>query len=758
MEYVNGNGQPIEKPIINITGSCINSIIGSVTISGRKFFIYLTENKEKLLIYSGTGTAGTIIEPKKKYFDEFWETADEFERVLLNRDGKIPFKAVFETPFFTEEGYYYTMQSYIWPTINNNKKVPSLSNVGFQNYINSLYSLAAYHDEYDSDNLWRMMTHESIKNLDWSYVTTEEGVRSENELDTKGMGAMLRIYGRHFDDIKRYADNIKATNSVTYNGQDNTPDYFLSDIVEMGGIDAQNVAPFGENTVMMNGYYREKNTSDVNSFFLRNMVLNKNYIHSLKGTRRGIETMLKMFGYSCYNEDMENPFGTYSISEYVYAISGAPLSYIEASTIRGLAEYVDTDYDPNLMQGYPVGVIGKDKEDVSTWYLVPWFDKNETYEYPFYFQGRGGWGKMPFKNINIPALTPITRLNGNVISLYKESVSYLKFATDIDEMLSFFYDDLFENIICYVADISDIEKQYNPRVGPLVSDGEDEGNDYSHYFILKNVALSTVCGYLQNHLYDCYGWKNIHISEYENEDNPTCDGERLIYMETLLTDNVGNNPHLGYGHYDDGEEYVNKYRNLFEGAINEGLFDHLAYADEDDELGKEVYSKVMSENGYGFKLDLKEDNSKCAYFYSADANSGLTLMGCSMKNDTLEWNSKKLTDFSFNPDEVEESDTLPLEESQSYGIMNVKKLFINFNVSGNTAFIDYIQNVVMKYVELMIPSTTILEYGFDNARGVNYMAAPGVYGLRSRIVTAHAAISNDDENVVWDEAKEYNII
>ena len=64
----------------------------------------------------------------------------------------------------------------------------------------------------------------------------------------------------------------------------------------------------------------------------------------------------------------------------------------------------------------------------------------------------------------------------------------------------------------------------------------------------------------------------------------------------------------------------------------------------------------------------------------------------------------------------------------------------------------------MKYVELMIPSTTILEYGFDNARGVNYMSAPGVYGLRSRIVTAHAAISNSDENVVWDEAEEYNII
>lgn len=396
--------------------------------------------------------------------------------------------------------------------------------------------------------------------------------------------------------------------------------------------------------------------------------------------------------------------------------------------------------------------MGKDSNNPTTWYLVPWHSKNIEYKYPFYFQGKGGWGKLPYKNINLPSLTSVGRLNGNVISLYGESVNYIKFASNIDEMLMFNDKDLFENVICYVSDISDIEERYAPHT----INGTTEGDDYSHYFILKNTVLSTICGYVQNHLYDCYGWKNIHLSEYKNEDTITCDGERLIYLETLFSNNIGNNPHVGYGLYDDGEDYLDNFRHLFRGAVSEGLFDYLSTAkDEDNDLGAAVYEKVM--NGYGFKLTAKEDNCKCAYFYNADNKNNLILSASSVEDTTLQWNSKKIEDFTFNPDEIEINDATPLEESQSYGIVNVKKLFINFNVGGNIHFIKYIQDVVMKYLELMIPSTTILEYGFDNERGVNYMEAPGVYGLRSRIVTAHAAIGESDNNIVWSEAQEYKV-
>ena len=39
----------------------------------------------------------------------------------------------------------------------------------FQSYMSRLFKIAEYYDEYYSDNMWRMMTHEAIKNFDWSF-------------------------------------------------------------------------------------------------------------------------------------------------------------------------------------------------------------------------------------------------------------------------------------------------------------------------------------------------------------------------------------------------------------------------------------------------------------------------------------------------------------------------------------------------------------------------------------------------------------
>ena len=131
------------------------------------------------------------------------------------------------------EGNIYKNKSYIWPTIGDTE-IPDITTGAFQGYLESLISLASFHDEYDSDNLWRIMTHESIKNLDWTF-TSKKGDEEKDlsDFNTTGVEAMLRIQGRQFDDIKRYADNIKNTNAITYDEKGNLPDYFLSDIITL---------------------------------------------------------------------------------------------------------------------------------------------------------------------------------------------------------------------------------------------------------------------------------------------------------------------------------------------------------------------------------------------------------------------------------------------------------------------------------------------------------------------------------------------
>ena len=94
--------ESIGKPTISITGSCPKSVIGSVTINGKQLSIYMDGNGKKHLLGSGSGL---IIRPKTKFIREFWNSLDDFERVLLNRDSNPVYRAVFETPYSNENGW-----------------------------------------------------------------------------------------------------------------------------------------------------------------------------------------------------------------------------------------------------------------------------------------------------------------------------------------------------------------------------------------------------------------------------------------------------------------------------------------------------------------------------------------------------------------------------------------------------------------------------------------------------------------------------
>ena len=198
--------------------------------------IYLTDNIEAF--------KGLHIRPSSKAFFEFWDSLDNFEKVLLNYKTDPLYNAQFQIVHENNFGYYREIESFEFPKRYGGYNINTSENE-FGDYTNRLSTIAAFYDERFCDNLYRSLTHESIKNFDWTY--TREYTPGDEHPYVEGGNKIqktLRLFGREFDEIKSYIDNINNTNTVTYDEQSNLPDYFLTDVLELDGWDLRVITPF----------------------------------------------------------------------------------------------------------------------------------------------------------------------------------------------------------------------------------------------------------------------------------------------------------------------------------------------------------------------------------------------------------------------------------------------------------------------------------------------------------------------------------
>ena len=278
--------------------------------------------------YTDDTLSGNHIRPKKEIVEEYFRTCDDFTAVLLDRLPNPIYTAIFETPRETDTGYTYDMRPYTWPSLNGGFN-PDLS-LGYYAYVESLISLGEFYDDFYSDNMWRSLTHEAIKTLDWTYVSNSDGdIQDMSTIDTSRVEPITKIYGRQFDDLKRYADGIKSINTITYNQKSNTPDYTLTDVIENSGWETRNLQMTGDKAIytdslysgLTNGYSEK----DANIEFLRRLKLNSNYLLSAKGTRKGLDAMLSMFGFVPGKDarpDIPSNAVRYDIHEKAFVFSG----------------------------------------------------------------------------------------------------------------------------------------------------------------------------------------------------------------------------------------------------------------------------------------------------------------------------------------------------------------------------------------------------------------------------------------------------
>lgn len=678
--------------------------IATAVTSGVTIYTYLMGGKTYLYyIDSFNDNEGLRIRPNDDVVDEYFATIDEFEYALLNRDSKPLYMSNFDTPYETDKGNFYKKETYIWPSKYNWN--PDIESIGYENYVERLISLAEFHDEHDSNNIWRSMTHEAIKNLDWTFVRENgDDIEDLSKIDSSKIEIFLQLYGRQFDGLKRYIDTIKYSNQVSYNEKNNLPDYCLTDSVGNSGWDVKPLIATGKSEfysdILYNNMSKGYSEVEANNNFMRNLKLNSRYILSNKGTREGIAALLGLLG--IYKDE-------YEINEHV-AIAKGNVSKNYCHFVDGLTdmiypnaediEFVNMkkdslldDYAGNVYEGIGVKEVTANTEGqyYGKTYVVPWYVNGKKYDNGMYFQCNGGWGKIKSNfyplSINVDC-TPITAFSPTKIDIYEETQNYLKFASDLNEMLDFTNSVIKKGMIVYVTDIEN------------AANYGFTGNDLSHYFVLENKDKSTTAN----------GWHAVTQTELDNASTEYA--ERIIYLESIRESTEGNNSHTGEGHYDDGKSYVNKLNSIFGGAIENNDLTRFTQAD---------IEKAISKYTFNIKTGYK-DNKKCWYFGKGYGDEDGKWLKPEDESEGPDREGMKYRDDVVNPEEGSKSD-----EPAANSIVNLKNIDIIFYypfdeegktiLSLKTDFEKYLLNVVMPYLEQVIPSTTIMTYDIMDKSG-----------------------------------------
>lgn len=692
------------------SGAIIADVVISMPSGEKTVYVYQAED-DIYLLYKDTSIAGYRIRPNANVVNDFYDNLDDFGRVLLDRQSKPMYTATFNTPFESESGYFTFKQKYTWPSTYGWN--PDIDTPGYQNYLRKLIELATFHDEYDSDNIWRSMTHEGIKNLDWTFTKIRgDQVDVFENIDTSKVEPILKLYGRQYDDLKRAADVIAKSGNVTYNKKDNVPDFFLEDVLELSGWETVSVNPTDDNSFVTPSLYPGESRGytgvDANNEFLRRLKINSSYLFSMKGTRRGLVSLLSIFGMK-ENTD-------YKITEYVGVANGTYPKYDDVVAFNE-GKYNASGLDTDPLFGIPValpprGITG----NTSNAYVVPWYEKGKSYDKDLYFQMKGGWGKSDRKRIDLSHLVGDDLKfihETETFKLYEDTISDLKYVGTLDDLVELGRTVVKTGDVCYVTNITGIIEKYSMAPEDNLIDFEDA----SHYFYLANDEYANVLGYNENaQQEEKHGW--VCVTNAEISAATTDIALKILYLESIVDNTEGNNPHMGHGMYDGGEEYIDRMFKPFGPAMENDEF--VTMSIEDARASAETLS---------FQKSIVEDNKKCLYFSDRvrynkqNVNGEPVLKEITMpKYDYGTINngtaiSGVSNNIAYNPEGGYTNDL-----SAANSIVNLKHLKIEFyptnlDDNGKNEYTDYITNKVLFYVKQMIPTTTIFEYTIGGTSG-----------------------------------------
>lgn len=446
------------------------------------------DNKKQLLINAYLCNGDVVYTTKDKevseirlsedVIEQYFYDIDGFERLLLRRDTKPLYSNTFLKMFETDNGIRYAYRDYAWPTVND--YCIDIESPVYAAFVQSLNETATEFDNVWTDNMWRNMTHEAIKNYDWTY-TKEYSTDDEQDFVDGGsrMEKLIRVYGRVFDDIKRYIDGIRFTSKLSYDGYNNMPDAEISDKLDYNGWDIYSTIPYfpeEDESGNVNGddlstvyisddaldgfgikWFLSKNNNEVTAAesdisFLRRLALSSKYLIKSKGTLKGIDMVMALFGLGPND---------YSVEEQYYTVKMKKYTQVYEKDIADLVHYDNLSWfydDP--YEGVPFGNV----ELYNKKFIIPYYDHSKKYLGDLAFQSNGGWAKKSL----------VTDERND----YEETLSYLNVVPNFNSLLevsTYALGEGDENIY-YVIDVSD-----------YINSNESAPYNITHYFYCNDI-------------------------------------------------------------------------------------------------------------------------------------------------------------------------------------------------------------------------------------------------------------------------------
>jgi hypothetical protein len=303
------------------------------------------------------------------------EDLDEVQRFLLNRNVVPIYTANFQVPNENDDGTFYIQNKLVtWP-LYGNWNLDILTN-SFTTYLTTLNEISLSFDGYQTNLVSRFLTTDSLKEFDTSDQKIEK---------------ILQIYGRSFDETKKFINGLAYMNSVNYNTGNDIPSQLLKNLSQTLGW-ATNMSPitnedflgsvFGQKNVdksAFSGVGQAQTPDELNYQYYKNLVLNSAYLFKSKGTRKSIETLMRLIGapdalidfneYVCLADQKINMSefdsqyakisgGTYSKtlptleSGYTFNIQGVQYSGFTTTSVLQEVDLSKGDY-PISNTGYP---------------------------------------------------------------------------------------------------------------------------------------------------------------------------------------------------------------------------------------------------------------------------------------------------------------------------------------------------------------------------------------------------------------------
>lgn len=206
-------------------------------------FVYIGDD-DKIFYMCDKLLEGMHIRPKEEFISEFYNKCDNFQKLIMNRKSTPLYKAVFSVLKENEYGFYRDFETFVFPTTFGGYNIIA-NDYGFSDYTKRLADIGEFYDNRVSDNIYRSMTHEAIKNFDWTYTKEyTQGDEEEYVFGGQKIQKALRVIGREFDEIKSYIDNIKNIRKLSYDERSNMPDYFLKYSLDSDGWDIKLPYPY----------------------------------------------------------------------------------------------------------------------------------------------------------------------------------------------------------------------------------------------------------------------------------------------------------------------------------------------------------------------------------------------------------------------------------------------------------------------------------------------------------------------------------